>query len=297
VSPTGSRWHQTPPPAELLPAAVDEQQHLLVAELVRPGVQLVHQLRRRGGLTGRQVTGHPVDVRAVQIEHVREHREPVWLGHRPPSLPARHRLLPHTDPTAKLELVQTQLLASDLDRLADQRSVPVVGSARALPASDVRRACQRGRQPDRPAANAPRPRRSGGRADPIRSLLPGRERGRGRDVPVSLATARRQRRRALAHQCAACGRLWALRLVEHPVGSVVVYRHCAVVRGVDAGPAPRGGTPGRPRAAVTVQRTSCRASVVQPWSEPWLRQPDVAPEAAPAAPHLARRPSRCSTDA
>ncbi len=43
-------------------------------------------------------------------------------------------------------------------------------------------------------------------------------------------TLRQQRRRALAHQCPACRRHWALRLVEHPAGSVVVCRFCSAVR-------------------------------------------------------------------
>ena len=47
---------------------------------------------------------------------------------------------------------------------------------------------------------------------------------------MSLPTARQQRRRALAHQCPACRRHWALRLVEHPSGNVIVCRHCGSVR-------------------------------------------------------------------
>jgi hypothetical protein len=35
---------------------------------------------------------------------------------------------------------------------------------------------------------------------------------------------------ALAHQCHACRRHWALRVVPHPAGSVVVCRYCRVVR-------------------------------------------------------------------
>ena len=44
------------------------------------------------------------------------------------------------------------------------------------------------------------------------------------------ATERRLRRRALAHQCPSCRRHWALRLVEHPAGPVVVCRYCGEVR-------------------------------------------------------------------
>lgn len=57
---------------------------------------------------------------------------------------------------------------------------------------------------------------------------------------MSLPTARQQRRRVLAHQCPECRRHWALRLVEHPAGSVVLCKHCQSVRrvllGVDATP-------------------------------------------------------------
>jgi hypothetical protein len=35
---------------------------------------------------------------------------------------------------------------------------------------------------------------------------------------------------ALAHQCHACRRHWALRVVPHPAGGVVVCRYCRVVR-------------------------------------------------------------------
>ena len=49
---------------------------------------------------------------------------------------------------------------------------------------------------------------------------------------MSLPTARQQRRRALAHQCPQCRRHWALRLVEHPAGSVVLCKHCRSVRRV-----------------------------------------------------------------
>ena len=49
---------------------------------------------------------------------------------------------------------------------------------------------------------------------------------------MSLPTARQQRRRALAHQCPECRRHWALRLVEHPAGSVVLCKHCQSVRRV-----------------------------------------------------------------
>ena len=44
-------------------------------------------------------------------------------------------------------------------------------------------------------------------------------------------TARtRRRNRALAHQCRSCRRLWALHLVEHPAGAVIVCRYCSAVR-------------------------------------------------------------------
>ena len=36
--------------------------------------------------------------------------------------------------------------------------------------------------------------------------------------------------RALAHQCPSCRRNWALRLVEHPAGAVVICRYCSAVR-------------------------------------------------------------------
>jgi hypothetical protein len=34
----------------------------------------------------------------------------------------------------------------------------------------------------------------------------------------------------LAHQCHACRHHWALRVVPHPAGNVVVCRYCRVVR-------------------------------------------------------------------
>lgn len=46
---------------------------------------------------------------------------------------------------------------------------------------------------------------------------------------TSTARARR-RNRALAHQCQSCRRLWALHLVEHPAGAVIVCRYCSAVR-------------------------------------------------------------------
>jgi RNase P subunit RPR2 len=52
---------------------------------------------------------------------------------------------------------------------------------------------------------------------------------------MSLSTARQRRRRALAHQCLTCRRHWALRLVEHPAGNVVLCRHCGAVHRVDLG--------------------------------------------------------------
>ena len=48
---------------------------------------------------------------------------------------------------------------------------------------------------------------------------------------MNATTHRTKRRtRALAHQCPTCRRLWALQLVEHPAGAVVVCRHCSAVR-------------------------------------------------------------------
>jgi len=43
--------------------------------------------------------------------------------------------------------------------------------------------------------------------------------------------ARQATRRALAHQCRACHRPWALRVIDHPAGKVVVCRFCSTVRG------------------------------------------------------------------
>lgn len=37
-------------------------------------------------------------------------------------------------------------------------------------------------------------------------------------------------RPALAHQCPACRRHWALTAVEHPSGTVVLCRYCSTVR-------------------------------------------------------------------
>lgn len=46
-------------------------------------------------------------------------------------------------------------------------------------------------------------------------------------------SARQQRLRALAHQCPACRRHWALRLVEHPAGNVIVCRFCGTPRNAE----------------------------------------------------------------
>jgi len=37
-------------------------------------------------------------------------------------------------------------------------------------------------------------------------------------------------KRALAHQCPDCRRHWALQLVEHPSGKVVLCRYCGAIR-------------------------------------------------------------------
>ncbi|HET8560882.1 MAG TPA: hypothetical protein VFL69_10220 [Marmoricola sp.] len=38
-------------------------------------------------------------------------------------------------------------------------------------------------------------------------------------------------RGALGHQCPSCRRNWALTLIEHPSGVVVLCRYCSAVRG------------------------------------------------------------------
>jgi hypothetical protein len=51
--------------------------------------------------------------------------------------------------------------------------------------------------------------------------------------PTRLPAERRaRRRRALAHQCRQCRAHWALRLVEHPAGTVIACRFCGAVSGV-----------------------------------------------------------------
>ncbi|HLN75918.1 MAG TPA: hypothetical protein VK204_02660 [Nocardioidaceae bacterium] len=35
---------------------------------------------------------------------------------------------------------------------------------------------------------------------------------------------------ALAHQCHACRRHWALRIVDHPSGRIVLCRYCSAIR-------------------------------------------------------------------
>lgn len=40
----------------------------------------------------------------------------------------------------------------------------------------------------------------------------------------------KRRKRALAHQCPTCRRHWALQLVEHPSGKVLLCRYCSAVR-------------------------------------------------------------------
>ncbi|MGZ4438483.1 MAG: hypothetical protein ACXVWU_04085 [Nocardioides sp.] len=40
----------------------------------------------------------------------------------------------------------------------------------------------------------------------------------------------KRRKRALAHQCPTCRRHWALTLVEHPSGKVLLCRYCSTVR-------------------------------------------------------------------
>jgi hypothetical protein len=54
--------------------------------------------------------------------------------------------------------------------------------------------------------------------------------------PVS--HARRPRRRALAHQCTSCGQYWAMEVVQHPSGTVVLCRHCGALRSVSPHPRP-----------------------------------------------------------
>ncbi|HEX6874268.1 MAG TPA: hypothetical protein VF165_01295 [Nocardioidaceae bacterium] len=36
--------------------------------------------------------------------------------------------------------------------------------------------------------------------------------------------------RTLGHQCHACRRHWALRIVDHPAGRIVLCRFCSTVR-------------------------------------------------------------------
>lgn len=62
---------------------------------------------------------------------------------------------------------------------------------------------------------------------------------------MSAPTSRQRRRRALAHQCPECRRHWALRLVEHPSGPVLVCRACSAVRrtGLSTG-TPQSSGPG-----------------------------------------------------
>ena len=36
--------------------------------------------------------------------------------------------------------------------------------------------------------------------------------------------------RSLAHQCHACRRHWALQMIEHPSGKVVLCRYCSTIR-------------------------------------------------------------------
>lgn len=46
--------------------------------------------------------------------------------------------------------------------------------------------------------------------------------------PAAIRTKRLKR--ALAHQCPSCRRHWALQLVEHPSGKVVLCRYCRAIR-------------------------------------------------------------------
>jgi len=46
--------------------------------------------------------------------------------------------------------------------------------------------------------------------------------------PAAIRTKRLKR--ALAHQCPTCRRPWALHLVDHPAGKVVLCRYCRAVR-------------------------------------------------------------------
>ena len=50
---------------------------------------------------------------------------------------------------------------------------------------------------------------------------------------IATRRSRETKRRALAHQCPACRRHWALRVVAHPSGSVVVCRYCGGARGAE----------------------------------------------------------------
>ena len=45
------------------------------------------------------------------------------------------------------------------------------------------------------------------------------------DTPLTRARAQ-----ALAHSCHACHKPWALRVVEHPSGRVVICRYCSAVK-------------------------------------------------------------------
>ena len=46
--------------------------------------------------------------------------------------------------------------------------------------------------------------------------------------PAAIRTKRLKR--ALAHQCLNCRRAWALQLVEHPSGRVILCRYCGAIR-------------------------------------------------------------------
>lgn len=58
----------------------------------------------------------------------------------------------------------------------------------------------------------------------------------------AVGTARRQKRRALAHQCPTCRRHWALHVVDHAAGGIVVCRYCSALRTAER--LPLGVSPG-----------------------------------------------------
>jgi hypothetical protein len=77
-----------------------------------------------------------------------------------------------------------------------------------------------------------------------------------------------RRRRARVRQCATCGLPWAMQLIHHPSGIVIVCRHCGAVRR-------SSGERGRPTLVLLRDDAICRTEGFAETPRP-ARQPAAA---------------------